>query len=185
MKITATLYAATRKEWREWLHANHEQEREIWLVSYRKATGRPSVPYNEAVEEALCFEWIDSTRKRIDENRFAQRYTPRREKSPYSQLNKERFARLLLAGRVAPSVLEKVRDVRVDYEIPPDILSALKSDEKAWEFFRSTSPSYQRIRAAFVDTARQRPEEFQKRLRHLVAKSAKGRQFGYGIEDFY
>jgi uncharacterized protein YdeI (YjbR/CyaY-like superfamily) len=185
MKITATLYAATRKEWREWLEANHEREREIWLVSYRKATGRPSVPYNDAVEEALCFEWIDSTRKRIDEDRFAQRYTPRREKSPYSQLNKERLAHLILAGRVAPSVLKKVRDVRVDYEIPPDILSALKSDEKAWEFFRSTSPSYQRIRAAFVDTARQRPEEFEKRLRHLVAKSAQGRQFGYGIEDYY
>ena len=98
MKITATLYAATRKEWREWLEANHGREREIWLVSYRKATGRPSVPYDDAVEEALCFGWIDSTRKRVDEDCFAQRYTPRRETSPYSQLNKERLAHLIRDG---------------------------------------------------------------------------------------
>lgn len=185
MEITATLDAITRREWRRWLEANHEREREVWLVSYRKATGRPSVPYHHAVEEALCFGWIDSTRKRIDDDRYAQRFSPRRATSPYSQINKERLARLMAAGQVTPSVLEKVRDIRVDYELPPDIVSALESDKRAWEFFRSTSPSYQRIRAAFVDTVRGRPEEFEKRLKHLVAKSAQGKQFGRGIEDYY
>lgn len=185
MEITATVYVRTRKEWREWLDANHERETEVWLVSYRKATGQPSISYNHAVEEALCFGWIDSTRKRIDDERFAQRFTPRRPGSSYSQTNKERLARLITAGQVIPHVLQAVQGLRLDYELPQDIVSALKSDEKAWDFFRRTSPSYQRIRAAFVDTARQRPAEFEKRLRHLVKMSAQGKQFGYGIEDFY
>ena len=180
-----TLYLATREAWRAWLEANYDKKTEVWLVSYRKATGRPSIAYNAAVEEALCFGWIDSTRKGIDEARFAQRYTPRRARSPYSQTNKERLARLIEAQRVIPPVLEKVRGIGVDYDIPKDIVAALKADKRAWAFFRSTSPSYQRIRAAYVDTARLRPAEFDKRLKRLVEMSAKGKQFGYGIADFY
>lgn len=186
MDITETLYVATREAWRDWLAAHHEEAREIWLVSYRKHTGRPSVLYNDAVEEALCFGWIDSTRKGIDEERYAQRYTPRRPKSAYSQPNKERLARLLAQGRVLPSVAERLGDVRPEaFEIPDDILAALRADEAAWAFFRATSPSYQRIRAIYVDGARSRPEEFAKRLSRLVEMSAKGKQFGYGIESYY
>lgn len=185
MEITATLHATTREEWRDWLEANHARQKDIWLVSYRKATGRASVPYNHAVEEALCFGWIDSIRKRIDQDRFAQRYTPRRSGSPYSQLNKERLARLIERGQVIPSVLQSVEGIRPDYEFPEDIVLALKSDTNAWDFFRQTSPAYQRIRIAFVDTARPRPAEFDKRLKHLVQMSARGKQYGYGIADYY
>jgi uncharacterized protein YdeI (YjbR/CyaY-like superfamily) len=186
MDVTETLYAATRSEWRDWLAAHHETKSEIWLVSYRKHTGRPSVDYNDAVEEALCFGWIDSTRKGIDDERFAQRYTPRRPTSGYSQLNKERLARMLDQDRVVASVAQAVRDVRAeDFRLPDDIRAALQRDAEAWAFFRSTSPAYQRIRAAYVDDARGRPEDFAKRLAHLVAKCAGGKQFGYGIERYY
>lgn len=185
MKITETLYVATREAWRAWLAAHHEVKQEIWLVSYRKATGRPSLPYNDAVEEALCFGWIDGIRKGTADG-FAQRFTPRREGSPYSQPNKERLARLIAQGRVDPSVLARLGDVRPEaYEIPDDIASALRAEERAWSFFSATAPSYRRIRAAYVDAARGRPAEFQKRLRHLVAMSAQGKQFGYEIETYY
>ena len=82
--------------------------------------------------------------------------------------------------------MERIGDIRPEnYEIPDDILSALQSNEEAWLFFLSTSPSYQRIRSAYIDSARKRPAEFIKRLDHLVDLSAKGKQFGYGIEDYY
>ena len=186
MDITETLYVTTREEWRDWLMANFNTKPEIWLISYRKHTGRPSIPYNSAVEEALCFGWIDSIRKGIDSERNAQRFSPRKPGSSYSQPNKERLARLIRAGKVIPSVLESIGDMRPEnYKIPNDILSALQSNEAAWLFFRTTSPSYQRIRAAYIDVARKRPEEFKKRLDHLIDMSAQGNQFGYGIEDYY
>jgi uncharacterized protein YdeI (YjbR/CyaY-like superfamily) len=186
MDIKETLYVLTREQWRDWLETYHTDTSEIWLVSYRKATRRPSIPYNDAVEEALCFGWIDSTRKGIDDERYAQRYTPRRPGSSYSQLNKERLARLIAQGRVIPSVLASLKDVRAeDYQIPDDIRAALQADETAWGFFCTTSPSYQRIRAAYVDTARDRPAIFDKRLKHLIETSSKQKQFGYGIESYY
>ncbi len=186
MDITETLYVATREAWRDWLAAHYEEASEIWLVSYRKHTGRPSVPYNDAVEEVLCFGWIDSTRKGIDDDRYAQRFTPRRPGSGYSQTNKERMARLLDAGRVVSSVEESLEDVRPDaYRISDDILSALRADERAWAFFQTTSPSYQRIRAAYIDGARAQPEVFSKRRNRLIEMSARGKQFGHGIESYY
>jgi uncharacterized protein YdeI (YjbR/CyaY-like superfamily) len=178
MDITETFYAATRAEWREWLAANFDTAPEIWLVSYLVKTERPSVPYNDAVEEALCFGWIDGIRKKLDDERHAQRFTPRRPGSPYSQTNRERLARLIEVGKVHPSVVEVVRGIRPeDFEIPEDVREALRAHDDAWAFFSSTSPSYQRIRAAYVDIARVRPGEYEKRLRHLVEMSAKGKQF--------
>lgn len=186
MEITETAHAVDRAEWRSWLEANYDSKSEIWLVSWHKDTGRPTIPYNDAVEEALCFGWIDSTVKAKDSKSSAQRYTPRRAGSPFSQINKERLARLIDAGRVIPSVLESVVNERPEgYVIPDDVLSALQTDDDAWRFFSGTSPSYQRIRSAYIETARGDPEQFEKRLKRLVQKSAQGKQFGYGIEDFY
>jgi uncharacterized protein YdeI (YjbR/CyaY-like superfamily) len=168
------------------LKENHNSRGEIWLVSYRKATGRQSLPYNVAVEEALCFGWIDSIRKGIDEEKYAQRFTPRDPTSGYSQTNRERLARLASEDRVIPEVLRTLNANRPEeYKIPQDILSAIQNNASAWEFFKSTSPSYQRIRAAYVDVARDRPDEFNKRLNNLIEKSASGKQFGYHIEDLY
>ena len=181
-----TLYVPARAAWRAWLAAHYAEQSEIWLVSYRKHTGRPSVPYNDAVEEALCVGWIDSTRRGIDDARYAQRFTPRRPGSSFSQTNKERLARLLAQGRVLPAVAAGLGDVRPEaFVIPDDIRAALQANEAAWAFFQSTAPSYQRIRAAYVDHARSSPAEFAKRLRHLVDKSARSEPFGYGIEAYY
>ena len=187
MEITETCHARSREEWRAWLEAHHGNRREIWLVSHLVATGRPSIAYNDAVEEALCFGWIDSTRKTLDADRFAQRYTPRRPGSPYSQLNLERLARLLDAGRVAPAVAAALDAPRAeDFVVPADIEDAIRSDPAAWRHWSSFSAPYRRIRAAYVESARERDlEVFEKRLAHLVKKTAAGKQFGYGIEAFY
>jgi uncharacterized protein YdeI (YjbR/CyaY-like superfamily) len=186
LEVGERLYVSTRKEWRAWLEERWDQAEEIWLVSYRKATGKPSLPYDIAVKEALCFGWIDSTRKSLDEERYAQRFTPRRAGSGYSQTNLERLARLIEANRVADHVLAELGDVRAeDFEIPDDITAALEANPDAWANWLEFPPAYRRIRAAYVDWARDRDEEFEKRLRTLVERTAKGRQFGYGIEEFY
>lgn len=186
MNVTETLHVSIREDWRRWLQENHDSKDEIWLVSYRKGSGSPSLPYNVAVEEALCFGWIDSIRKGIDDEKYAQRFTPRKPASSYSQTNKERLARLDTEGKLMQEVRHELKNNRPEeYEIPEDIIAALKSNAAAWEHFNSTSPSYQRIRAAYVDAARGRPGEFEKRLNNLVQKSANGQQFGYHIEDFY
>ena len=186
MEVGETLYVSTQQEWRTWLKKHWDQSDEIWLVSYRKATGKPSLPYDLAVKEALCVGWIDSTRKSLDEDRYAQRFTPRRAGSGYSQTNLERLARLIEAGRVASHVLADLGDVRPeDFEIPDDIAAALEANADAWANWMDFSPAYRRIRAAYVDWARDRGEEFEKRLRTLVERTATGRQFGYRIEEFY
>jgi uncharacterized protein YdeI (YjbR/CyaY-like superfamily) len=180
------LYVASREEWRRWLRENYSTASEIWLVYPRKHTGVPRIPYNDAVEEALCFGWIDSTARRIDDDHFSQRFTPRRPRSTYSQTNKERLRRMIEQGKVMPDVLPTIRDVvEEDFEFPPDIEAALRGSPEAWENFQRYSGAYRRIRIAYVDTARNRPAEFQKRLQHLIRKTEQDKQFGFGIEDYY
>ncbi len=99
------LHLSDRAEWRAWLQEHYRSEREAWLVSYKVHTGKPSISYNDQVEEALCFGWIDSIGRRIDDDRFARRFTPRRPGSPYSEANKARLRALVREGRVAPDVL--------------------------------------------------------------------------------
>ena len=97
MELGETLYVTTRTEWRSWLQEHHTTEREIWLVYYKKHTAKPRIPYNDAVEEALCYGWIDSTVKKLDDDRFAQRFTPRKHgsNSKLSEMNKERIRQLI------------------------------------------------------------------------------------------
>ncbi len=186
MDITEILYVTTRDAWRDWLIEHHKSKTEIWLVSYRKEAGKPNLPYNDVVEEALCFGWIDSVRKTLDEVQYAQRFSPRRPGSSFSQTNIERLRRLIDQGRVMPEVLAGLRDLDLEgFDAPPDIITALQADPQVWANFQRYSGSYQRIRIAYVDTARNRPGEFEKRLQNLVRKTAQNKQFGYGIEAYY
>jgi uncharacterized protein YdeI (YjbR/CyaY-like superfamily) len=182
------LYATSREEWRDWLERHYKSEKEIWLVYYKKHTGKSRIPYNEAVEEALCFGWIDSTVRKIDEERYAQRFSVRKPKSKYSQANKERLRELVKQGKVADEVLATLGDILEEerFEIPPDILKAIQGNEAAWLNFQGFSPGYIRIRIAFIDGARNRPEEFDKRLRYFIQMTEKNKRFGFGgIEKYY
>lgn len=186
MEITQTLYAPNPGEWRAWLQGHHASEEEVWLIFYRKGTGKPNLAYSEAVEEALCFGWIDSTRKTLDEERYVHRFTPRKPRSGYSQTNIERLRVLLEQGKVIPELRASAEAaVYVPYEFPADILGLLQADEQVWHNFQAFSGPYQRIRIAFIESARNRPQEFEKRLRHLIKMTAQNKQFGYGIERFY
>ena len=181
------LHLTDRKIWRVWLKKNYKSKDEIWLVYAKKHTGKPRISYNDAVEEALCFGWIDSIVKTIDEDRFAQRFSVRKSKSSYSQPNRERLRALVAAGEVMPDVLEMLPDLSEDdFKIPPDVLEAIKANKQAWKNFQGFSEPYIRIRIAYIDEGRERPEIFEKRLANFISKTAKNKKFGYGgIEKYY
>lgn len=181
MEIKNPLYISTRAEWRGWLKKHYKTGKEAWLVYPKKHTGEPRISYNDAVEEALCFGWIDSTQKSLDPDHSAQRFSPRKPGSHYSQANKERLRSLIAAGKVAADVMESLGTIlEEEFKIAPDILKAIKADKVAWKNFQAFSPSYQRIRIAFIEGARKRPEEFQKRLRYFIKMTAQNKQFGFG-----
>ena len=184
MDLGETLYVVDRKEWRSWLAENHNKKKDIWLIYYRKSSGKKRIPYNDAVEEALCYGWIDSILKRIDEERFAQRFSPRRSKSNLSEMNKERI-RLLVKQKKMKSVgLTAIQHVSFDptknteLKISPDILKSLKENETIWENFQKFSESYKRIRIEWIEGARTRPEIFEKRLKYFLKMTAKNKRYG-------
>ena len=181
------LYVIDRKAWREWLAENYSKKKEVWLIFPKKASGKPRIPYNDAVEEALCFGWIDSKVKTIDENSYAQRFSPRNPKSKYSQANKERLRHLVSFGLVLPEVQATLEEIlNEEFTIPQDILKEIVANKVAWKNFQSFSPVYQRIRIAFIEGARKRPAEFNKRLKYFIKMTEKNRQFGFGgIEKYY
>ncbi len=187
MDAVNTLYAAKRSDWRKWLKKNYKTEKEIWLIYYKKDSGQPRIAYNDAVEEALCFGWIDSTVRKLDEERFAQKFSPRKPRSGYSQANKERLRKLIAQGKVMKDVLAALGDLADEkFEIPADILKAIKTNKTAWKNFQNFSETYKRIRIAFIDGARKRPEEFKKRLNYFIKMTEKNRQFGFGgIQKYY
>ena len=187
MEITQTLHVTNPKDWRDWLKKNYKTEKEIWLVYYKKVTGKPRIEYNDAVEQALCFGWIDSIVKTLDEERTVQRFSPRKPKAKYSQANIERLRALVSQKKVIKEVADTLEDVlSEEFIIPPDILKAIKANNKAWKNFQHFSDSYKRIRIAFIDGARNRPEEFQKRFRYFIEMTEKNKMFGFGgIEKHY
>jgi uncharacterized protein YdeI (YjbR/CyaY-like superfamily) len=187
VEITQTLYITDPEEWREWLKAHYKSESEIWLLYYKKATGKPRIEYNDAVEQALCFGWIDSNLKKLDEERSAQRFSPRKPKSGYSQANIERLRYLVSQGQVIDEVLESLGDVlEREFIFPADILNAIRADKKAWENYQAFSEPYKRIRVAFIEGARNRPEEFQKRLNYFIKTARENKIIGFGgVEKYY
>lgn len=187
MEPIKTFYTCDRREWREWLSANFEKENEIWLVFPTIASGEASISYNDAVEEALCFGWIDSTLHSIDETHKARRFTPRREGSPYSRPNIERLIWLDEQGMIHSSIRESVAGIiSAAYEFPEDIIDTIRKDEIAWENYEKFSEPYKRIRVAYIDAARKRPEEFEKRLNNFISKTRENKLImGYGGIDKY
>lgn len=179
MGIGKTFYAPDAEKWRAWLERNHAEEKEIWLVYYTKGSGKPRVSYNDAVGEAICFGWIDSTAKKIDDEKFAQRFTPRRKNSPMSELNKERARRMITEGKMTKAGIGAISGgLGGRFAVPADIKAALMQNKAAWRNFRKFPLYYRRIRVAFIVGARNRPEEFQRRLNNFVRKTEQNKKFG-------
>ncbi len=176
-----------RQEWRAWLSEHFRISSEIWFVFPMKASGETGLSYNDAVEEALCFGWIDSTIKHIDLLHRAQHFTPRKPNSPYSRPNIERLIWLDERNMIHPKVRPSLEGlITAEYVFPEDILAALRRDEAAWRNYASFSEPYKRIRVAYIDAARNRPEEFEKRLANFIRKTRENKLIvGYGGIDKY
>lgn len=181
-------YFENREDWRNWLTQNFDTANEIWFVFPIKSSGEKSISYNDAVEEALCFGWIDSTIKKLDEAHRIQHFTPRSPKSTYSQPNKERLTWLLENNLIHPKFEDTIRTVlAVPFIFPNDIIDRLKEDKIVWENYQRFSDPYKRIRIAYIEAARKRPNEFQKRLNNFIKKTKENKGisgFG-GIEKYY
>lgn len=187
LDLGKTVYLADRESWRAWLAEHHDSETEVWLIYYRKETGKPRIPYNDAVEEALCYGWIDSTVRGIDEERFAQRFSRRKKTSTLSQMNKERIRSLIASNKMIQAgldavahVFDPVADEAEEFEIPQEILAALKANDLAWRNFQKFPGSYRRIRIAYIESRKRHGEEmYRKALRHFIEMTAKNKRFGF------
>ncbi len=188
MKKIESKYFIDRQSWRKWLEINSGTKDDIWLEYPKKETGRKRISYNDAVEEALCFGWIDSTVRSLNQETTIQRFCKRRNDSTYSQANKERLKWLFENGLVHKSVIEDVEKiVNETFIFPEDILAKIKEEKKTWNNYQNFSASYKRIRIAYIESARKRPEEFKKRLDNFIAKTREDKMikgFG-GIKKYY
>lgn len=179
MEITHTLYATDRNAWRQWLLEHHATEKEIWLISYSRQSSQPRISYLHAVEEALCFGWIDGIAKKFDAERTAQRFTPRRAKSHWTELNKERARRLIANGQMTDAGLAMLPDLAPEaFSTAADILAALQADPQVWANYQQFPDLYRRIRIGSIEEVRKQPTVFQQRLAHFLKKTRENKMFG-------
>jgi uncharacterized protein YdeI (YjbR/CyaY-like superfamily) len=181
------IYFTSPDELRHWFNANHETATELWLGSYKKAAGKPTVTWSEAVDEALCVGWIDSVRYSLDPERSAQRFTPRRKGSNWSAVNIAKVKAMTEEGRMRPAGLvafkARTEERSAIYSYEQRHLAALEADEEAsfraneiaWERFQALPPSYRRTAIYWVVTAK-KPETRVRRLATLIEDSAAGRR---------
>jgi uncharacterized protein YdeI (YjbR/CyaY-like superfamily) len=182
MEITKTTSAANRAEWRAWLERHHATETEVWLAYTKKGSKKPSVTYLESLEEALCFGWIDSLIQKIDEEKYARKFNPRRAGSKWSELNKYLVAKLVKEGRMTAAGLVKVdfslpeadapRPKRPELPLPDWLKAGLMISPKAWENFNSLPPSHRRMYIGWISDAK-KEETRQRRLQEAIGRLEK------------
>jgi uncharacterized protein YdeI (YjbR/CyaY-like superfamily) len=189
--VSETLYFSNRGQWREWLKNNYKVKKDAWLVYYKKHTKKPTIPYDDAVEEAICFGWIDSTVNRIDEQRYKQRYTPRHIKSIWSEPNVRRAEKMIKEGKMVDEGLIKFRKGLRDNTkllesgltsnkkliIPVKLKDALKKNKKSWENFSNFANSYKKMYVFWYMDAK-KEETRQRRLQEIVRRSEKNIKSG-------
>jgi uncharacterized protein YdeI (YjbR/CyaY-like superfamily) len=183
MPALETLEIRTRREWRAWLAKHHTSSAGIWLVFYKRHTAVKSIAYEDAVREALCFGWIDSLIKRLDDDRYAIKVTPRKATSKWSALNRRRWTELKAAGLLAPAGLaapptdNTYAPKPTIPELPAYIAKAIKASPDAWKFFTSLPPRERRNFVVWIHIAK-RPETRERRIRESVDRLAAGKRLG-------
>jgi uncharacterized protein YdeI (YjbR/CyaY-like superfamily) len=184
MELRKTLHVTSREAWRAWLAKHGRSEKEVWLIFYKKHTDRPRIAYDDAVEEAICFGWIDSIVKRVDDEKYAQKFTPRRDASRWSALNRRRLRKLMREGRMTEAGLAKVDSVTArevaspratadDVDVPRFVKQALMANPKAWRNLQSLSPSRRRAYVRLITDAR-KEETRTRRVREAIALLEQG-----------
>lgn len=187
MKMVSTYYAKDRQEWRSWLEEHHQSVKEVWLVYYKAASGQASISYEDSVEEALCFGWVDSIIQKIDEQRYARKFTPRTNTAKWSESNKRRMAKLIREGRMTEAGLGKLDNLaRLDEPsverprelvIPSYIEQRLRENPVAWENFNHMAPSQRRIYIGWISDAN-RIETIDRRLAEAIQRLEKNLPLG-------
>ncbi len=188
-EIGKQLYITNRNDWRDWLENNHSTTKEIWLIHFKKHTGKPSITYDDAVKEALCFGWIDGLLKRIDDEKYALRYSPRRSRSIWSELNKKRVKKMIKQGRMTDAGLAKINEAKENGEwqkatkredltdIPPELKEALAANKKAQQNFNNFAPSYRKQYIWWVTSAK-KDETRQRRINEIVRLAEENKRPG-------
>jgi uncharacterized protein YdeI (YjbR/CyaY-like superfamily) len=187
-KPSNVIFFASPEELRDWFATHHEHAAELWVGYHRKATGRPTVTWPQAVDEALCVGWIDSVRYRLDDERNAQRFTPRRKGSFWSAINTRRATELIAEGRMRPAGVKAFearspeRTATYSYEreaaaFTTEQQARFEADDAAWAFFRAQAPSYQRAITYWVSSAK-REETRERRFEKLLEDSRAARRSG-------
>ena len=184
------LHIKTRREWRRWLAENHDREKDgIWLVFHKKKTGKTSLEYDESVEEALCFGWIDSIIRKIDDDKYCRKFTPRKDDSQWSKANKKRVEDLIRNGTMTEFGLAKVEAAKrsgrwemdprpvISMEAPPELSRALARNKRAKAFFDELAPTYRKQFIAWIATAK-RTETKAKRVREAIGHLSRRRKLG-------
>jgi len=189
MRKTEELHFASRRDWRSWLEKSHATKKEVWLIFYKKHTGKPNVTYDEAVEEAICFGWIDSIVKRIDGEKFVRKFTPRKPDSNWAESNKKRALKMITQGRITKAGLELINQAKQhgqwnqnsppekEVSIPECFRHALGSSEKASINFNKLAPSYRRQYIGWVDSAK-KEETRRKRLAEVIGVLERNEKLG-------
>jgi uncharacterized protein YdeI (YjbR/CyaY-like superfamily) len=183
-KPLKTVESRNITEWRKWLARHHETESEVWLIFYKQHTGMPTVSYKDALDEALCFGWIDSLVRRLDDDRYARKFTPRKADSRWSDINRKRYGELKNEGRLQPAGIDQAPTDR-SYDprpvlaegVPKYIKDGLKAHPLAWQTFEKLAPSHRRRYVGWITLAK-RPETRAKRLNEAVRLLAEGKQLG-------
>ena len=188
-QITKRFAPKTRADWRAWLAKNHASEKEIWFVIYKKHTGKPCASYDEGVEEALCFGWIDGLTKRIDDEAYAVRFTPRKSGAIWSESNKRRVAKMIEQGLMTPIGLAKIEEAKLNGEwdkasqredisiVPEDLMRAIRADKLAQKNFEHMPPSQKRMYIVFVSSAK-RDATRQRRIKQAIQMLKENQKFG-------
>jgi uncharacterized protein YdeI (YjbR/CyaY-like superfamily) len=188
-----TRFFAKPADFRRWLRANHGKAAELWVGFHKKATGRPSITWPEAVDEALCFGWIDGIRKSIDAASYRIRFTPRRPRSIWSSVNVRRAQELIAEGRMQPAGLAEFENRREDRErqysfeqgnvaFPEEYERRFRENAQAWTWFRQQAPYYQRVATWYVISAK-REETRIRRLEKVIGDCEKGERIGVMKKD--
>jgi uncharacterized protein YdeI (YjbR/CyaY-like superfamily) len=183
MQIINPKHFKSRDEYRKWLEKNHDKQKELWILFYKVHTKKKCMRYAEAVEESLCFGWIDGIVKRIDEEKHAQRYTPRKPKSYWSNVNKERAKLMIEQGKMTEAGLAKIKEAKksgwwkraysfeVENIMSPEMKKFLMSDKEAWTNFQKFGKSYQNTYIFYVNYAKR--DETKKKRMQIVLERAK------------
>ncbi len=182
-------YFKSSRDWREWLAENHERETGIWLTFHKKAASKPSIDYKSAVEEALCFGWIDSIIKKIDDSKYVRKFTPRRDNSRWSEVNKKRVENLISSNRMTDIGLAKIKMAKknglwdepdisdISTMLPEDFKQELIKNKSAKDNFEQLAPSYKRQFIGWINAAK-RPETREKRIKESIILLARGQKLG-------